>query len=320
MRGVMRRPAAAPLALALLLALVSACSSPVSDAIPPASESHAGAAPAAVASPPPSVTSMPAVVPPDATPMAPPAATSLRTATSPPAPLVAVDPGHGGRDLGARHFNARGEMDYHESTVNLDLALLVRDALLRRGFRVLLVRDGDYMLNDFEEDTNGDGVIDTADDLQTRIDLINAEDADLLLSIHQNAFYFASGADSSDVGGVVTYYCADRPFSEESLRLARLVQAALVTAFRDDLGHDIEDRGIEVDVALGAHLILLGPESGRTARPSEMPGVLSEAMFITHWREGVLARDPHALQVLAGAYADAVEQYFAGAEVREDAP
>jgi len=204
-------------------------------------------------------------------------------------------------------------MDYHESTVNLDLALLLRDALQRRGFRVLLVRDGDYLLNDFQVDTNGDGVIDTADDLQARIDLVNAEGADLLLSIHQNAFNYRSGADSSNVGGVITYYCAERPFAEESLRLARLVQDALVTAFRDELGHHVDDRGVGVDTALGAHLILLGPESERTARPSEMPGILSETMFITHWREGQLARDPRALAVLAEAYADAVEQYFATA-------
>ena len=228
----------------------------------------------------------PPTTPPSATPTASPTATPSPTATL-SAPLIAVDAGHGGRDLGARHFDARGEMDYHESTVNLELALLVRDALVRRGFRVLLMRNGDYMLNDGEEDTNDDRVLDTADDLQTRIDLVNAQGADLLLSIHQNAFYYRSGADSSDVGGVITYYCADRPFGEESLRFARLVQEALVTIYRDALGHDIDDRGVEVDGALGGHLILLGPETERTARPSEMPAILSETMFITHRREGV---------------------------------
>jgi N-acetylmuramoyl-L-alanine amidase len=320
MRAVTQRPAAAAVALVLLVALMSACSAPVSHTVPHGAQSAAGIAPMAMASPPPSPTRMPATALPAATPTTLPTVTPLPTATSPSAPLIAVDPGHGGRDLGAPHLNARGEMDYHESTVNLDLALLVRDALLRRGFRVLLVRDGDYMLNDGKEDTNGDGVLDYADDLQTRIDLVNAEGADLLLSIHQNAFYYRSGADSSDVGGVITYYCADRPFSDESLRFARLVQGALVTTFRDVLGHDIDDRGVEVDLALGAHLILLGPETERTARPSEMPGVLSETMFITHWREGVLARDPQALRALAQAYADAIQQYFAGAETSGGAP
>lgn len=297
--------------LLLLASLQSACSPPVSRAVP--AETQGGSAHSAGVAASTGVTGMPATASPTATPVPSPSCTPPPTPTpTPPAPLIAVDAGHGGRDLGARHFDARGEMDYHESTVNLDLALLVRDALLRRGFRVLLVRDGDYLLNDWDEDTNGDGTIDWADDLQTRIDLVNAQGADLLLSIHQNAFYYRSGADSSDVGGTITYYCGDRPFSDESLRFAWLVQEALVATFREELGHDVDDRGVEDDVALGAHLILLGPESERTARPSEMPGVLSETMFITHRREGMLARDPEALRALAEAYANAVEAYFAG--------
>jgi len=294
-------------ALLLLLAFASACSTPVSRAVPPADPT---AEPTATYTAAPSATAPPTVTP-TATPTAAPTATP-----TPAAPLIAVDAGHGGTDLGARHFDARGQMDYHESTVNLELALLVRDALEAHGYRVLLVRDGDYMLNDFEEDTNGDGVIDTADDLQARIDLVNAEGADLLLSIHQNAFYYRSGADSSGVGGVITYYCAERPFGDESLRFARLVQDSLVTTFRDVLDHDVDDRGVEVDMALGGHLILLGPETERTARPSEMPAVLSETLFITHWREGELARDPDALRALAEAYADAVVAYYA--EAAED--
>lgn len=308
--GAVTRRWVVAVALLLMAALVGACSTPASRAVilEPRAVPPAEATATATRVAPPAAT-------PSRTPTASPSVTPSPTCTSTPsAPLIAVDPGHGGTDLGARHFDARGEMDYHESTVNLDLALLVRDALVQRGFRVLLVRDGDYMLNDFEEDTNGDGVIDTADDLQARIDLINAKGADLLLSIHQNAFYFRSGADNSDVGGVITYYCAERPFSEDSLRFARLVQDSLVTTFRDALGHDVDDRGVEIDVALGGHLVLLGPESERTARPSEMPAVLSETMFITHWREGELARDPSALRALAEAYADAVEAYFADAD------
>lgn len=295
-----RHPAV--VALLAMLTLTGACSTPVSRAVPPLSPMAEPTPPATI---PPSPTP-----PPSARPTLAPSATPSPTAT-PSGPLIAVDAGHGGTDLGARHFDAQGQMDYHESTVNLELALLVRDALVQRGFRVLLVRDGDYMLNDFEEDTNGDGVIDTADDLQTRIDLVNAEGVDLLLSIHQNAFYYTSGADSSDVGGVITYYCDERPFSGESLRFAQLVQEALLRTYRDVLGHDVEDRGVEVDMALGGHLILLGPETERIARPSEMPAVLSETMFITHRREGAIARDRDALRALAEAYADAVEAYWA---------
>lgn len=283
--------------------LLGACT-PISRAIPPeptetqltaTAPPSPTALPSATASPSPSPTSAPTVTP------------------TPMAPLIAVDAGHGGRDLGARHCDAQGQMDYHESTVTLELARLVRDVLVQRGFRVLMVRDGDYLLNDFEEDTNGDGVVDTADDLQARIDLVNAEGADLLLSIHLNAFFFASGADASDMGGIITYYCAERSFSDDNHRFAQCVHEALLTTFREELGHAIDDRGVEVDTALGGHLYLLGPETERITRASAMPGVLSEPLFLTHRREGELARDPVALQTLATAYADAVEAYFAGA-------
>jgi len=107
---------------------------------------------------------------------------------TPLGPLVAVDPGHGGQDLGARHFDASGHMDFNEAQVNLDLALRLRDLLVQRGYRVLLTRDGDYQLHEDGEDVNGDGHHEyVVDENQARIDVINASDAELLLAIHQNA-------------------------------------------------------------------------------------------------------------------------------------
>lgn len=229
-------------------------------------------------------------------------------------PLVAIDPGHGGRDLGARHFDASGHMDFNEAEVNLDLALRLRDVLVRRGYRVVLTRDGDYQCHEDGEDVNGDGHHEyVVDENQARIDMINASGAELLLSIHQNAF---EGQGAENVGGTVTYYCAHRPFSDRNLRFAELVQNALLEAFRS-LGYDIRDRGVRPDTELqttdhpGRHLILLGPKTERAVRPCQVPGVLSEALFITHHREAEAARDPVALDALAEALADAISAYFA---------
>jgi N-acetylmuramoyl-L-alanine amidase len=230
-------------------------------------------------------------------------------------PLVMIDPGHGGIDLGARHFDASGRMDSHESQVNLDIALRLRDLLVARGYRVLMTRDGDYRIFE-DQDVNGDGEVTSIDEAQARIDLANEAGADLLLSIHQNAYERADGGSVGDVGGTVAYYCADRPFGDRSLLFAALVHERILQAF-DELGHDVRDRGVWDDAILheegepGKHIVLLGPVSERTARPSEMPGVLSETMFITHDREAQLARDPVALDRLALAYADAIDAYWA---------
>jgi len=229
-------------------------------------------------------------------------------------PLVVIDAGHGGKDLGARHFDETGHMDFYEAQVNLDLALRVRDLLTARGYRVLLTREGNYRLFD-DQDVNGDGEVNTVDESQARVDFINASGADAFLSIHQNAFEYPDGRPVGDMGGTVVYYCADRPFSDRSLLLAQAVHDEILEAFHD-LGHDVRDRGVLDDYVLrekgvpGAHLILLGPKSERIVRPSEMPGVLSETLFITHDREAKLARDPVALDRLARAYADAFDAYF----------
>jgi len=85
-----------------------------------------------------------------------------------------------------------------------------------------------------------------------------------------------------------------------------------------DYGYPIQDRGVLDDAILvtpdspGRHLILLGPESERIVRPSEVPGALSEPLFITHKEEGLLARDPAFLKALADAYAQAGEACASG--------
>jgi N-acetylmuramoyl-L-alanine amidase len=132
-------------------------------------------------------------------------------------PLVALDAGHGGIDLGAPIVNAAGKLDTYESKINLELILALRDELHRRGYRTLLTRDGDYQLVEYLEegapDINGDGEHNYLDDLQARIDLINENQADLLLSIHQNAYVDGNNVRDPSVGGTVVYYCADRPMA-----------------------------------------------------------------------------------------------------------
>lgn len=208
-------------------------------------------------------------------------------------------------------------MDLYESQVNLELALRLRALLQERGYGVIMTRDDDFMLNPKRKDLNEDGIVDHADELQMRVDLINQAGADLLLSIHQNAFYWEDGEPAEEVGGTVTFYCADRDFGDENERLALLVQQHIVSAFRE-LGYDVNDRGIEPDKVLevpgepGKFLIVLGPHTDRIARPSEMPGVLSETLFITNREEAKLARQPEVLDRLAVAYAEAIEAFFAG--------
>lgn len=240
-------------------------------------------------------------------------ATSTATATPTRPFIVGIDPGHGGRDLGARHFSD-GHMDFYESAVVLDIALRLAAMLEARGHGVVLTRDGDYYLNDKARlDINGDGEYNRIDQLQQRVDIINAGEADLLLSIHLNAF---EGTDAGAVGGCTTYYCAARPFSDKSRRFAELLQEHTLSALAD-YGYVAQDRGVREDDQAGTpgeHLVIIGPVDEDCARASEMPGALSESLFITHDIESQLLQQPEVLDLLARAMLSAIEAYMVEVE------
>ena len=225
--------------------------------------------------------------------------------------VVGIDPGHGGRDLGARHFGPDGRMVFYESQVVLDIALRLARLLEERGHGVVLTRDGDYYLNDEDKlDINEDGVVNRLDQLQLRADIVNAAEADLLISIHLNAY---EGEGSEEVGGTATYYCAVREFSDKSLRFAQLVQEHTLAALAD-LGYESRDRGVRTDLeagTFGQHMILLGPKDDECVRPSQMPGALSESLFITNRHEAYLLQQEETLEALAHALLAAIEAYIA---------
>lgn len=227
-------------------------------------------------------------------------------------PLIAIDPGHGGDDVGAVHLDARGRADVVESEVVLSLALRLREILLARGYRVLLTRDGDYSLHNTDADVNDDGHVNHLDEAQLRVDQINGAQADVLLSLHLNAYI---GEEAPYVTGAMALYCADRPFAERNHRLAELVQEETLAAFAA-VGYASRDRGVlddrdlETPDSSGQHIVILGPQTERIARPCLAPGALSEPLFLTNDREARLAANPAVLDRLALGYADALETYL----------
>lgn len=210
-------------------------------------------------------------------------------------------------------------MDWYEAQVTLDISLRLARMLCGRGYDVVLTRDGDYYVNDEGEDVNGDGEVDFLDDLQKRVDIINAAGADLLVSIHLNAFYGDDGKAAKDIGGTTTYYCAERPFSDKNLIFARLLQEHILAALAE-AGYQARDRGVMPDRVLamegepGKHLVLIGPCEERCVRPSQMPGALTESLFITHKEEEELLRREEILEALAQAHLEAIEAYVVEVE------
>ena len=125
-------------------------------------------------------------------------------------------------------------------------------------------------------------------------------------------------------GGTETYYCSERTFADQNLRLATLVHENVLAALRK-VGYESPDRGVKIghEPAYpgdpGHHLMMLGPVDDIIVRSSNMPGVLSEPLFITCDVEAELVQREDVQEVLAEAYADAITAFFEVKASRERA-
>ncbi len=110
-------------------------------------------------------------------------------------PLIVVDAGHGGLDVGCM------ENEVAEKDINLQIAGRVQKHLEDMGFGVLMVRETDEYLAKEE-----------------RAETANYFEADAYVSIHQNTY---EGSDKS-VGGIETWYDGTDT-TRDNERLARLI-------------------------------------------------------------------------------------------------
>jgi N-acetylmuramoyl-L-alanine amidase len=115
----------------------------------------------------------------------------LGTAGKAPFPArIVVDAGHGGKDIGANRSGV------YEKDLNLSLALMLRDALVAKGFKVYMTRSTDVFLP-----------------LPQITAITNQIHPDLFISIHHNA------SVNPALSGIETYF-----FTPQSVALARRVQ------------------------------------------------------------------------------------------------
>ncbi len=210
---------------------------------------------------------------------------------------VAVDPGHGGSLSGAV-----GKDGTREADINLDIGLRLARMLEGAGVNVAITRTTDAFVNEPPRERTGNGIVDDDDELAARPDVANLARADLFISIHNN------NAVNESVGGPSTYYFDERPFGARSARLARVVQDEMVNALRGiSDGYQPYDHGTLVY----PYYVLRGYDPPRLRRPTQMPGVLSEGMFLSNERELRYLKRPAVRARMAAAYYDAIAKYLA---------
>lgn len=215
---------------------------------------------------------------------------------------VVLDPGHGGPEIGA----VSGTLA--EKNVNLDIALLLADMLVEDGFRVVLTRDRDRAVHPEYVQAGVRGQL--TRDLQARVDIANAAQADIFIAIHNN------GSGDPGQRGTEVWYNNQRPFADRNLALAELVLDGILRHLAA-IGHPTFNRGVKDDTYFrifrgrAFNIYVLGPGDGpRPHVPTAMPGVLGESLFLSNPTDAAALRRPETLEAIARGYRDAVLAYF----------
>ena len=220
--------------------------------------------------------------------------------------LVALDPGHGGRDPGA--MTAHGA---NEKTITLTFARELRAALEASGrYRVVMTRNRDRKVG-----------------LHRRVEIAREAGADIFLSIHVDRL------DDRRVRGASVYTLSDDASDEEAAELAARENKADVVV-DVDLSEGYDEDVAKVLISLiqqntmdcsAAFASLLVPALGRVAplikRPHrfadfrvlkapDIPSVLVELGFLSNDQDAARLRSGSHRTVLAGAITRALDEYF----------
>ena len=220
---------------------------------------------------------------------------------------IVIDPGHGGKDPGAR-----GQRGTEEKDITLIVALKLRDLLSKQpGVRVLMTRERDQFV-----------------ELEDRAKFANGQEADLFVSIHVNShpqrsvkgieiYHFGQAKDQralevaarengtplNSTGVGWEYLVADLLTAkkiEESLELAWTAKEAMVTNLN---GHyAMVDHGVKT-----APFYVL--------RFTSMPSILAEIAYISNSAEEDLLRTGLFTTRVAEALMEGVKTFLASAKL-----
>ncbi len=213
---------------------------------------------------------------------------------------IVIDAGHGGKDPGAI-----GRKGLREKDVVLKVALKTRDALRKKGYKVILTRSTDKYLP-----------------LEERTAIANTKNADLFLSIHANS------APNRRARGLETYYLSLATTKEEkqAAALENAVSSKQLSELQNILSDIMKNSKIDESRKF-AGTVQRSMASGMKKRyknvknlgvkkapffvliGAQMPSVLAEIAFLSNKEEEKRLRSDAYLTALATELANGVEMY-----------
>src|SRR5215217_1363264 len=241
------------------------------------------------------------------------------------APIVCLDPGHGGEDRGFSRFFENDIPGMEESMLTLEQAWDLEARLQQRGYKVVMTRETDTSVNADGRDVNGDGRTaahdaprsnrnKNLDELQARINICNAANADLLVSMHVN------GWSTGGPHGFETWFTRERQFGDRNAVFATLAYAHLKEQLAK-IGYVLpaeDERGVlpdttadvQMEHSLFRHFIMTGPEVPGVVTASKMPGAIVEALFVSNDGDAAVLSVPEGRNAIVTAYENAIVEYF----------
>jgi len=180
---------------------------------------------------------------------------------------IVIDPGHGGSNPGAVDNNTR------ESDNNLAVGLKIRDKLVQAGAKVAMTRSSDKTVA-AEGSTLGE-------ELQARLDIAQANNADIFVSVHSN-----SNTDSS-ITGAMTFY----PNGNSSNALASAVQSSVIR----------QTGAVDKGTSPATYYVL---------RNASMPAILVEMGFVSNAAEAARLQEDSYRNQMAQGIVDGIVKYF----------
>ena len=241
------------------------------------------------------------------------------------APIVCLDPGHGGEDRGFSRFFENDIPGMEEAMLTLEQAWDLEARLQQRGYKVVMTRETDTAVNANGRDVNGDGRTaahdaprsnrnKNLDELQARINICNAANSDLLVSMHVN------GYSTSGPHGFETWFTRERQFGDRNAVFATLAYAHLKEQLAK-IGYVLpaeDERGVlpdttadvQMEHSLFRHFIMTGPEVPGVVTASKMPGAIVEALFVSNDGDAAVLSVPEGRNAIVTAYENAIVEYF----------
>lgn len=200
-------------------------------------------------------------------------AVSVAAAQTENRPVIVLDAGHGGEDGGAVGVNG-----VEEKTVNLAIALFVREKLEAAGYPVKMIRETDTAVGDTTLSTLNER---KRSDILYRTQIVNETENCIFVSIHQNFF------EQSQYSGAQMFYSAN---NSESAGLAECIRRSVVSKIQPE--NKRENKQAESRIYILSHV--------------DVPAVIVECGFISNPEEAELLSDANYQQKMADAIAEGI--------------